>query len=420
MFRNIRTIINEERGNILVTSLMLVFAASIIGTTVAMLSSTELKISGNQQLSTEAFFAAEAGLTEAVHRLSLTNPTNVDVGGSTINAALGDKRPYDPNWKTYLMSTTPGADPVVKGSTVYAGTIQDLSGDYLEYSSSNGTADAIVIEHKWVDRNNDGVRDANEIVLYDPKQSPPENFDEGVPVDIVTVTGRSGATRRALQAEVSRIKITAKAMGALYSDKAIELKGTCDFCGWNHDMNMPAGTVPNACFAYHLGDGHLAAVTTTGDNVTLKGNPDVEGSPAAINDDVANLWYTLADMLGMTQGEVNEVLANADNTSIVNPLNGITYIQGDATINAQIRGTGLLYVTGDVAINGGFQYSGLIYIEGDCTITGSPWIMGSVCTKGTSDYNFNAGTGGVVYSAEAIAQALTSSMPMVTLAWRDL
>ena len=58
MFRTAKTIMNEDRGNILAISLMLVFAASIIGTTVAMLSSTDLKIAGNQRLSTEAFFAA--------------------------------------------------------------------------------------------------------------------------------------------------------------------------------------------------------------------------------------------------------------------------------------------------------------------------------------------------------------------------
>jgi formylmethanofuran dehydrogenase subunit C len=98
----------------------------------------------------------------------------------------------------------------------------------------------------------------------------------------------------------------------------------------------------------------------------------------------------------------------------------VTYIQGDAKINAQVVGHGLLYVTGDAVINGGFQYWGMIYVEGDCKIVGTPWILGTVLVKGSADFQFSAGNCGILYSEEAIQQYVGGLMPMITLAWRDL
>lgn len=419
--RQIRRSINNDRGSVLVTALLLIFAASIIGATVVMMTATDLKISGNQQQNTEALFAAEAGVSEAVHRLSLRNPTFVNASGTLVNAAISDDEPYDPNWVAYITPSSPTFQPIQKGSIMIAGSLQNGAGDPLLYTAAVGTDDAIKIEHKWEDRDADGVRDPDEIVLWDSRQVPPENFDEGNPVDVVTVTGRSGNGRRTLQVEVTRKTVFARTLGALYTDKAVEIKGNSAFCGWNHDIKMPSDTRPNACFAYHLADGHLPGVTTTGDAVDEKGvTHDIEGDPAVVDDDPANPWYGIGETLGFSDGEVAQLLDEADNTSIVNPLEGITYIQGDATINSDVVGHGLIYVTGDCVINGGFHYWGLIYVEGDCNITGTPWIMGSLMVKGTSDFNFGAGNCGIVYSGEAIRNFLGMSMPMVTLSWREL
>jgi Tfp pilus assembly protein PilX len=406
--------IRGERGNILITALLLIFASSIIGATIVMISSTDLKISGNQELETESFFVAEAGMSEAIHRLALANPT--DVGGR--NVAISDQKPYDPDWKVYIELNNNA--PVQNGSVVTTGTLQDLTGDVLAYSVDNATDDAITVEHKWEDRNADGVRDADELVLYDPALVPPENFDTGNPIDVVTVTGRRGAARVILQAEVTRQKLMTKTMGALYTDKAVTISGNSAFCGWNHPLAMPIGTRPNACFAYHLADGNLAGVTTTGDVVNESGNAhDIEGSPA-MDTDASNPWYSLAELLGITTSQLNELLADPDFTAPADLMDGVTYIQGSTTFNAGMVGHGLIYVTGDCAINGGFEYYGLIYIEGDLHITGTPWILGSVNVKGTSDFNFSSGNCGILYSAEAIDTYVGSLMPMSILAWRDL
>jgi hypothetical protein len=62
----------------------------------------------------------------------------------------------------------------------------------------------------------------------------------------------------------------------------------------------------------------------------------------------------------------------------------------------------------------------LIYVEGDVKLTGTPWILGSVIVRGTSAFNFSAGTSGVLYSSEALIRALDSSMPAIILSWQDM
>jgi hypothetical protein len=416
--QRIKDTVGNERGNVLVIALLLVFATFIIGGTIAMMSSTDMKISGNQEMGTEAQFVAEAGLGEAIHRLSLPYPTLVTIDGQEVNVSIQDMPPIDPAYKAHIMLTVPGPEPDIAGSVMTAGTLQNLAGDFLNYTSAGDVNDAVTVEHKWEDLNADGVRDAGEIVLYDPLQVPPENFTKGNPVEVITVTGRSGTGRQSLQAEVTRLRLNFKTHGALFTDKAITVSGSSTMCGYNHELATAAGTVLNACYANHLDD-HLSGVATTCDVGDEQGANNTDGQPAT-NTDAGNLWPTLAEALGITQTEAVNVLAEADNTAIADLIDGITYIQGNATINAGVVGHGLLYVTGDVTINGGFQYYGLVYVEGDCKITGTPWILGTLLIKGSADFQFSSGNCGVLYSEEAIQQYVGGLMPMVTLAWRDL
>ncbi len=409
-----------ERGNILVVTLLILFAISVIGATMAMISSMDLKIAGNQRSTTRALPVAEAGMNEAIHRLSLPNPTNVTIAGWTGNAAIGDSEPYNPNWTARIYLTRPNAAPAGGTNIFTTGTIQDPGQPYLAYSAASGTDRVLTIQHKWRDLDGDNVRDANEIVRYDPLQLPPENFASGFPVEIVTVTGRASNAERAIQAEVTKRTMLARTLGALYCDKAVRLTGNCDFCGYNHSINTPPGTKPNACVPYHLSSGHLPGVTTTGDDVQVQGSAYTAGNPIPVDKSATNPWYSLADVLGISQAEVTSMLAAADNTTVRNPLNGVTCINGDANITSNLVGSGLLYVKGDLKGAGSFQFKGLVYVEGDVKLTGTPWILGSVIVKGTSDFNFSAGNAGVLYSKDALTQYLSQALPCLMLSWREM
>ncbi|MDH3216562.1 MAG: pilus assembly PilX N-terminal domain-containing protein [Candidatus Krumholzibacteria bacterium] len=412
---------NGERGSILLVTLLIVFAVAVIGSTIAAISSMDLKISGNQRVTTEAFTVAEAGLAEAIHRLSLRNPTTATIGGWTGNVAISDSEPYDPNWETRLYLTDPGAAPAGGGSVVTTGTIQDPNQQYFMYSQPSGTDNVLTIRHKWIDRDGDGVRENNEIVLYDQGNIPPENFVSGFPVEVVTVTGRAGNSLRSLEAEVTRRLVTPLTRGALYTDRPVTLSGTSDFCGHNHDINTPPGTALMGCFAWHLVGNALPGVTSTGDDIDVGNSPDVLGSPVARDSSSANPWYGLAEMLGLSTSELADILANPDHTSQdANPMDGITYIQGDADINSNLTGSGLLYITGNARFNGGFEFTGLVYVEGDVRFLGGGWILGSLVVSGDTDYGFAAGNAAVLYSLEAIQNAVSLSLPAVVLSWREL
>jgi len=417
--KRLKTAVRDERGNVLVIALLLVFATFIIGGAVAMMSTTDMKIASNEELGTEAHFAAEAGVSEAIHRLSQPYPTNVTIGGSTVNISIADTKPYKADYKAYIQMKAPGTNPTFSGNTMTAGTLQTLDGSEILYSQPSGTDDVVTVEHKWEDLDGDGVRETNELVMYDSAQVPPENFVSGNPIEVITVTGRSGATSRTVQAEVTRLTLMAKTLGAFFTDRPVSVSGSSVFCGHNHDIATPVGTTLNACYAQHETSGHLAGIASTGDVVTQKGANKTDGNPA-INNANTNIWYTFAETLGLTTGQVAEILANADHTAISSVIDGVTYIQGNATINAGVVGHGLLYVTGDCTINGGFKYWGLIYVEGDCKITGTPWILGSVMVRQSADFNFNSGNCGILYSQESIEQYVGMLMPMTTLAWRDL
>lgn len=421
MVHNMRAALKSERGSVLVVTLLIIFAVGVMGATLAMMSSMDLKISGNQRQTTQALDVAEAGLNEAIHRLSLSNPSNVTVGGWTGNAAIGDALPYDPNWETRLYLTSPGSAPSGSGSIVTTGTIQDPTQTYLEYSRVKGTDQVLTVRHKWRDRNGDTIKDPNEIVRYDPEQIPPENFASGFPVEIVTVTGRFGQADRAIEAEVTKRTVYARTMAALYIDKAISIGGNPGICGHNHSINTPPGTRPFVCWGWHEPTGHLPGVATTGDEIDVQGAAvDLAGDPVPADSSSSNPFYDIHELLGLSLPEFNQMLANADNTSFVNPLDGITYLKGDAKLNSNCIGKGLVYCTGDLVINGTLEFKGLIYVEGDVRVVGNCWVLGSVVVRGESDFSSSAGNAGVVYSAEAISQYIGQFMPMIVLSWREL
>ncbi len=426
-----------ESGSALIVTLLILFAVAAIGMTLSSVSTLDLKISGNERTSKQALFVAEAGLNEAMHRLMIPSPTTATVGGWTGNVAIADSEPLDPNWTVKLYLSNPGSVPAGSGSVHTTGTVQNLSsGDALAYSVGSGSEGVLTIQHKWIDRDGDGARDQNEIVRYDRIQAPPENFVSGSPVEVVTVAGRAGSGREMILAEVCKERAIVRTLGALYLDKAVELTGSSSFCGYDHDFAIPDETPVSdpgtggggggggaglaLCDDYHLSAGSLPGVTTTGDEIQVRGSSDVVGYPSPLNKSASNPFYSLSQTLGMDDAQVQRILADADNRTIVNPLRGITYINGDANITSNLTGEGLLYITGDLHAAGEFIYKGLVYVEGDVRFTGSPWILGSMIVRGTTDFNFSSGNAAILYSSEALKRALDSAMPGLVLSWKDI
>jgi hypothetical protein len=428
----------NQKGSGLVLAILIIVALFVLGSSLAFLTRTDVNISKHQTQSIEALYVAEAGVEEAVERLALTYPTDITVNGSTFNAAIRDTVvPFNPNWHARIFLCRPGLAPAAGENEYHTATVQSAS-DWLTYSSASDPDLAVNIEHKWVDRNGDGTRQANEIVRYDASKIPPQNFTTGDVVETITVTGEKATARRQVRAEVTRYPLNVNAKAALLSDGPVDLKGNVGVCGHNHDLLTEVySDIPSDCRDYvactHQNNsttcvpaGCLCGTMTTGDIIDSGHSTNLFGSPAT-NTDSTNTFYTLAQTLGITQAEVDEILAQADwhSANDADPLDGITYIDGDASDAEKfnnVDGSGLLYVTGDLEITGNFTWKGLIYVEGDLGIKGTAWILGAIVVKGDTyaeAVNFGAGTPTVLYSSDALDFYLKQNLKYVKIAWKE-
>ena len=410
---------NHERGSAVLVTMVMLLALGFIGGALVLSAASSLKTAGLDRQGIQAQVAAEAGVQEVLHRLGVPPGTTVTVNGETFDPAIRDTAtPLDPNWETRVF--LPAAImPVSEPPTYYVPTIQseDAALDYLR-------ANRLTIRHKWRDRNGDGIRDTGEVVRYNSARVPPENFDSGGAVEVIEVEGFQAQARRRLRVEATRFPFAPNVLAAISSDRGVDVTGNVSICGHDHVATTPQGrdlqTVPACSPASDEPDGHVTAVQTTGDPVDTGGSSDLNGFPTVTDTSSTNPFYSLAQTLGVTQDVIDQVLANADHTSIdADPLEGITYIQGDADIN-NIDGSGLLYVTGDLRSSGNFNWRGLIYVEGDLRVTGTPWILGGVVVRGASDYAFSGGSPAILFSAEAIRIALENAFSYVVLSWKEL
>ena len=417
-----RSLRGDDSGAALVVALLMLLGLAAMGMAAIMISSTDFVVAGNQRQNSIALNVAEGGLAEAIHRLGLQPGTTVNVGGNDIDASIFDPAdPPDPNWTARIFLTSPTAAPAGAGNTLHTGTLQ-AAGEYLEYASATDPAEAITISHKLRDFDGDGT---NEVTLYDPSRVPPENPQTGFPVERIQVRGRHGQSQRAIMADVIRFPINPSVFSALQADGEVDLRGNVTVCGHNHRIETPPGTqLPNCSPAWDDAAGHLPAVMTTGGAVSTRGSTDLLGSPGPTSTSATNSFRSLAESLGLTQDELQEILSRADRNDFSGPQpwTGITHIQGDASVNGG-SGEGLLYVEGDLQLRGNFQWKGLIYVEGQFRNTGTTWVLGGVMARGGGNIvavDFGAGTPAVLYSRQALIQSLTAAMDYVVLTWKEI
>lgn len=422
----------DERGNILIVTLLILFGVSVIGSAVAALSSMDLKISSNRYAHAQALYAAEAGLNEAIHRLSLPNPTEMTVGGWVGNVAIADEPPYDPKWRVRVYLTNPAKAPLA-GTDVTTGTVQNPDSPYITYSTADGDDGVLTIEHKWDDRDGDGIREADEIVRYDPSRIPSENFRSGRPVEVITVTGTKAQARRTIQAEVvlsvggaADAARAANTAAAIYGGDGLRFVKKASVCGYNHDVNMPPGLTPNACEPFHMKSGHLPGVAgTKGASMELNADDNIAGFPAPTwnrESSIREPWK----IIGVSRSTLGRMLKDADHTFVEDEMDGVSYFRNDCVIDRPVKGSGLLYVEGNLDIRSDFEWQGLVYANGKIAVRGDHcWVLGGVAGK--REIVWQSDEAGVLYSADAFrliphpaASEKAAGGRVTVLSWREI
>ena len=127
----LRTIspIENEKGIVLIAAIALVAILSLVGTVAVITTTTDTKISGNYKNSVQAFYTAEAGVQDAIHRL--VNGTISDAGYK-----------LDPNWNTgnSYSSTNFNNSFTVKHKESGGTVVTDSDGNPLYAITCTGTS----------------------------------------------------------------------------------------------------------------------------------------------------------------------------------------------------------------------------------------------------------------------------------------
>jgi hypothetical protein len=413
----------HDQGVVLVAALGLVIILSLVGGIAAYLSTTNAQIGGNERISANAFFVAEAGTEEARARLR---------GNAGANQIV-DTAPANSVWRAYI-GTQERAEAIGYNASNALHTL---------YASLQNNLDYVVeIRH---------AADAGGNVEYwgDPDQNGSflRNFIGGAHstnIYVITSYGSKGSANKTVEIEAAPIPPPPSA-GPLYVEAETNILGASTYV-LGEDPDNP-GT--EAC-----GGAAVAAITTPlasdsgkngGPPIYENGNPHIDGSPnvnySATDIDVqamidtykyrADFSYSVTsetqtgtEIPGPGDGWGNPTLGTTlQDPSDCNPENVVYYNTNNTYIKLSggVTGCGILLIDGDLDVSGDFFWYGSILISGQVVYTGAgnKNVTGTVMSEGSADIDVVGGNANNVYCSDALTN-ITTFRPLRILSWREV
>ena len=415
---NKRKLLNlSEKGMVMPVSLMFLAILAIVGTTTAVMTSSDLQFSGYDKTGKQALYVSEAGIEEARARLK----------ADAVNP-ITDDQPAQAQWSTFTGSLEACES---KGFQSILHTRVDSIQTELDYAariSHQTNASGQVLY--WGDTDGDGDYERNTLSV-------------GQNIYVINSTGVSTVSTRTIEAEVTRLPpVTVPA--ALYVEALTDILGNSttvdgrDQCGGS---DMP-GIVTV-----------LGVTTDDGDaSVNTNGNPDILGAGGAD----PNITYNGTDMdvdamvdalkpfadfsytgengrytadstpgPGDGWGEPTPGAAEEDATQCSE--HNIVYYDTEETglrLTGGVGGCGILLVKGDLEVHGGFSWHGMVITTGSVTFTGGGGnknITGAVIAGGSTiaDTDTVGGNANIIYCSTAISDQ-TQNRALKFLSFRDV
>lgn len=405
----------NEHGIALVMAMLILLVMSLLGLVLMAGASLNRGLAGNDQRMRESLNIAEAGVGEALARISKQETL---------------MNPGDPDDVCQVFNTVLGSVPVLGADSIALATGQP-AGSYLDYTTPDRGPDVLTIAWK---KNTAGTA----VMRYDPTLSPKIQTASGSPIYVVTSTGRVNNARRTVVTEVMAKPYQVNAKGALVADIPIGALGTAAICGYDHTLDTPyddgkdgrtldmPSPDPDHCLDNEDATGtNLPGMWSTG-TIDPGGAFNGNGVPpwtASQPDFYNGPW----DMFNMTQQEYWSFVGAPTAFAGKTDWNGLFYVDNNSTTQDasenmslhSVTGEGYLYVDGDLSINAGFHYKGLIYVEGDFKINGNCWVLGGIVVNGKTEITAN-GAMTLLFSRAAIEQMITKyGGQFVTLSWRE-
>lgn len=415
-----------EGGNALVIALLVLMVLTSAGVAFVAVTKSEKQIAGNEMTSTQAMYAAEAGIAEGLHRMSFPSEVANYIGPPAPGAPA-------PGWGRYIVMAN-GASLLDPDRAALASDGLDNNGNGFVDESGEAypevltkqtiDANALVYPYVRVEYKTQGgqlVRfgDADE----NPMTPPIENLLNGAPVLRVTATGRRGTAGKRLEAEAVRFPLVSVG-SAVWAGGPMVFNGNAFLIdGHDHAATAPYDTVTGATpLRAILTEGPASDATLTAqqqDNATgVNGDNSVAQSPYTY--DFNQLWSQLS---GMADNKVVGPLTFGSSYPPLGSLNNpqVTVVDGGLTINGTWSGGGILMVNGNLALGGGCNFNGIVIVTGDVKMTGggpadAARVVGGIIYQGSLvNGSSTSGSGRIYYSSQAVNSALT--LNRYTLAW---
>jgi len=365
--KEIKEILNNERGVILAISLMILvlFVGAGVGAIVSM--QTDLKTSGNLKTATQVFYIAEAGLQRALGQL---NTVTNWVGGlsDTSNAFSGDNSLGGGTYVVEVFENDPAA-----------GNIRIRSTGNIASSSSKVQAVATGFFFPIL---NYAVFSCGNLTLKEGGGSVDSLIDGG---DVFVDGNLDLEATGTHQIQNGNVSVTG----------SININGTSSITGGNASANGNIGLQSSA--SPNVGGNATAGGNISGSG-TVSGTSTQSASPAPVTD--------------LCQG--SELAARAITSDVIQGFRSSagTTISGNFTAGSTITQTGIVHVTGNFELTGNATFSGdvIFIVDGNAEIIGPGSLTsspaGSTVTFLVPTGNFDV-KGGGSFTIDGVVQVGT-------------
>jgi len=423
----------NQRGNVLVTVILMMAVLIGLGTTAVVQTSTDMNISTNYRLGEEAFYAAEAAAEEARARLrgDVADPNYAGDPATTLDTwwsayiLTGTQQPtddpdYNSDYRNYVPTTSSHTSTTVTANSLQS-TIPYMvkirhKREYDAEQRGHTTAHPMYYDGDGNTGTNPSTSPGNIIYYGYGNPGQPTTAVQFTtaggsafrPVDIITAYGMVGNSIKTVEIEVTRppgppIKAAIYAKGDVTGNgTALQIDGN-DNCGVVSPLDTVYTLSPSITNLNGIPIMLPAPPTSGTDNIDIIGKVNSMRSSATVS--------ITSDQDGTNYGSSSNYITCYSDTS--NPYN----VQGLDMRNT--TGYGTLLVRGDLTLSGGFTWDGLILVTGTLVFNGGGSginIQGAVLANQTVDLN---GGIDVAYDSCSINKAL-SSQPVTKLSWREI
>jgi hypothetical protein len=389
--------LREEKGIVLVLGMLLLLIVTLIGISALNTSTYDLRISGNERTSVQAFYVAEAGINEFMGRFR-----------DRAANQMPDNDPSNPNWKV-LFAKYPG-----KGAT----QIGYASMDPNSIPSLQSQLDfGVEIRHK-IDATNQVTKHA------------------GVPIYILKSHGFTAeGGNKVIEVELLKSP-NYDPPSALYSEMPVYIHGTSVYINGNDGCgtrNKPG----------------VITTTNTAPPITESDNPAINGSPAkvTVTSDPPPTSLTIQEMVNYLKDDADFKYGYSENQTLngysdswgsptisdstvpmtyTGPMNIVYFnMNGDKTLilKGDSHGAGILLVEGNLEINGGLSWYGVILVTGKVEYTGSGQkiVTGGIMAGKKATIGTEIGESASIIYCSAVSDKLKEIVPPIKMTrWREI